>query len=315
MNVALLSGMMVSFCSAAPPAAMETESGPASGPAELLGVDPQFGLMLARMLGMAGALEVGRMPDAGTALAGREAPVLPQQTVPTTAAQDEATCRAMNNTLCTEPAAAADAPAETVPDAAPAAVFEGLEEEVPGHDDALPVSGAEADAPEGLLNDGDTTLISQTVNHQQAAPADSSSGRLQAGAAPVAHRAQHDSFDGHLTLAGNGKQVALTMEPDGLGKVQVNLSLDQGVVNARVLAVDPATRNLLEDHAQDILRALLHEGIAVGGFTVALDRRGRDQFDESEGRNGSDSADLPAVPAPGEAAGAAIGPGRISIIV
>ncbi len=54
------------------------------------------------------------------------------------------------------------------------------------------------------------------------------------------------------------------------GKPIFNLSLDQGVVNAQIQVSDPAARNLLENNMQQIINTLMHEGVAVGGFSVSL---------------------------------------------
>ncbi|MBF0592071.1 MAG: flagellar hook-length control protein FliK [Nitrospirae bacterium] len=80
--------------------------------------------------------------------------------------------------------------------------------------------------------------------------------------------------------------IQVRVEPDGIGKLDIGLSVDKGVVSAQISATDPAGKELLEKNLHHILDALAKEGISVGGFSVSLkDRRDGLYKDDSNGQN------------------------------
>ncbi len=79
-----------------------------------------------------------------------------------------------------------------------------------------------------------------------------------------------DLTENKATIISTGNRLAVSLEPEGLGKLNINLSLDRGMVNAQIQAADPAAKNLLENNMQQIMDTLMREGLNVGGFSVSL---------------------------------------------
>ncbi|MBI5635211.1 MAG: flagellar hook-length control protein FliK [Nitrospirae bacterium] len=68
----------------------------------------------------------------------------------------------------------------------------------------------------------------------------------------------------------DGTSLQISLQPEGLGKLDIGLLLDKGVVNAQIQASSVAGKELIEKHMADIVNALAQEGIAIGGFSVSL---------------------------------------------
>ena len=66
----------------------------------------------------------------------------------------------------------------------------------------------------------------------------------------------------------SNSSLELTLQPEGLGKLHLEVNLDRGVVSAHISAPDQATRATIERNMQGIMAELQKEGINVGGFSV-----------------------------------------------
>ncbi len=88
--------------------------------------------------------------------------------------------------------------------------------------------------------------------------------------APVRAADPAAPFEQAVTIIRDGNRLAVRLEPDGLGKLDMDLRLNKGVVTAQIQVADDATKTLFERNAQQIVDALVREGISVGGFTVSL---------------------------------------------
>ncbi|MBI4688636.1 MAG: flagellar hook-length control protein FliK [Nitrospirae bacterium] len=67
--------------------------------------------------------------------------------------------------------------------------------------------------------------------------------------------------------------LEVSIEPEGIGKVEIELSLDKGVVNANINVSDVPGKEAIERNINNLLNALLKEGITIGGFSVSLRER------------------------------------------
>ncbi|HEX7519747.1 MAG TPA: flagellar hook-length control protein FliK [Candidatus Deferrimicrobium sp.] len=67
--------------------------------------------------------------------------------------------------------------------------------------------------------------------------------------------------------------VEVTLAPPGVGKLEIEVVLEKGVVNARILAADSAGREAIARSLPQIVEALARDGMNVGGFTVSLKER------------------------------------------
>ncbi len=121
--------------------------------------------------------------------------------------------------------------------------------------------------------------ISHQINQETAAmqqPAQntknttSSAANLESTLSAVRTQNIFDPAENKATIISTGNRLAVSLEPEGLGKLNINLSLDRGMVNAQIQAADPAAKNLLESNMQQIMDTLMREGLNVGGFSVSL---------------------------------------------
>ncbi|GAB4387972.1 MAG: hypothetical protein Kow0025_04590 [Thermodesulfovibrionales bacterium] len=70
--------------------------------------------------------------------------------------------------------------------------------------------------------------------------------------------------------------LEVSLRPEGMGKLEIEVNVERGVVNAHISASDPAGKEAIERNLHGILNALSREGFNVGGFSVALkERRGQ----------------------------------------
>lgn len=83
-----------------------------------------------------------------------------------------------------------------------------------------------------------------------------------------------DAFEKGMHVIHDGNRLTVTLEPDGLGKMDINLSLDKGALHAQLQVSDEAAKNLLEGNISQILDTLTREGLNVAGFSVSLRDRG-----------------------------------------
>jgi flagellar hook-length control protein FliK len=86
-------------------------------------------------------------------------------------------------------------------------------------------------------------------------------------------------------LSREGNQLSITLKPEGLGKLDINLSLDRGLLNAQIHVSDPAIKTLLENNLQQLVNSLTHEGLSVDGFSVSLRNNGSGQ-EQAQDPNG-----------------------------
>lgn len=79
--------------------------------------------------------------------------------------------------------------------------------------------------------------------------------------------------------------LRLAIEPEGMGMLDIELTLEKGIVNAHILASESAGKNFLDNNLSDILNNLLKEGLNVGKFSVSLGDR-KNNTNDNIGRGG-----------------------------
>ena len=75
--------------------------------------------------------------------------------------------------------------------------------------------------------------------------------------------------------------LEISLEPKGLGKLDILLSLDRGMINARINASEALGKDLIERNLNNILNTLTNEGINIGSFSVNL-RDKRNELKDTE---------------------------------
>ncbi|KWT85133.1 flagellar hook-length control protein FliK [Candidatus Magnetominusculus xianensis] len=81
--------------------------------------------------------------------------------------------------------------------------------------------------------------------------------------------------------------IEVKLEPDGIGKLDISVNVQKGVLNANISASDSAAKGIIEKNLHEIVSALTKEGLTVGGFTVSLKDRGGNY---KEGKNEQSAA-------------------------
>lgn len=79
--------------------------------------------------------------------------------------------------------------------------------------------------------------------------------------------------------------LEITLQPEGLGKLNLEVSVSKGVVTAHINAPDQASKDVIERNLQGILEELQKEGLDMGGFSVDV-RKGTDEQVADQKKNG-----------------------------
>jgi flagellar hook-length control protein FliK len=79
-----------------------------------------------------------------------------------------------------------------------------------------------------------------------------------------------EQFSNTASIVKEGTRLAVKLEPEGLGKLDINVNLRSGMVHAQINVHDDATKSLIDNNMHQLVDALLKEGLSVGGFSVSL---------------------------------------------
>jgi len=134
-----------------------------------------------------------------------------------------------------------------------------------------------------LMQQGQSSVQSP-VQHQPAFTAVAPNTDAPSSPVPLQHQGADpaDLIDHAVSTVKDGSRLAVKLEPDGLGKLDINLRLDKGTVSAQIHVSSDVTKNLIENNKQQMMNALVGEGLSVGGFTVSLNHKDAgDGFAES----------------------------------
>ena len=131
----------------------------------------------------------------------------------------------------------------------------------------------------------ETALLQQT---SQAAHVAANGGEVSPQSLTAARTVHYlDPSEDKTHLISSENRLAVSLEPEGLGKLNINLSLSHGLVNAQIQATDPTAKSLIESNIQQIMNSLQHEGFNVGGFSVSLKQNETGNTDEQSQNNSS----------------------------
>ena len=79
--------------------------------------------------------------------------------------------------------------------------------------------------------------------------------------------------------------LELSIEPEGIGKLDIHLSLDKGTIHARINASEDLGKDFIDRNMNNILQTLSDEGINIGSFSINLrDRKNEFVNDEQDGK-------------------------------
>ncbi len=77
-------------------------------------------------------------------------------------------------------------------------------------------------------------------------------------------------------LNSNEKSLKLIIEPDGIGMLDIELTIEKGVINAHILASESTGKIFLDNNISNLLNNLLREGLNMGKLSVSLGGKGND---------------------------------------
>ncbi|MBI4848406.1 MAG: flagellar hook-length control protein FliK [Nitrospirae bacterium] len=140
--------------------------------------------------------------------------------------------------------------------------------DAPKHNTENSVKAFKVELPADSVN-----LLNQTnVKIEAGKPAE---GTMPANAA---RQAEFDQILDKVIYVVKGNKLGVTLEHDNLGKLDINLSMEKGVVNVQVNTSERVVRDYIENNIQYIVDSLAKDGVSVGGFSVALkDNRNNEQ--------------------------------------
>lgn len=101
----------------------------------------------------------------------------------------------------------------------------------------------------------------------------------ETGNAEIVNRAQFI-----LKEQGAG-EIRLTLKPESLGTVRINLSLDDNRVLGRIIVDSPEVKAAFDDNMADLRERMLKSGFAMGDLDVSVGQRNQGQ---GEGQNGQE---------------------------
>lgn len=70
-------------------------------------------------------------------------------------------------------------------------------------------------------------------------------------------------------VKGNSR-LGVTIEHDSLGKLNINLSMEKGLLNVHINTSEKMVREFIENNVQYIVDSLAKDGVSISGFSVAL---------------------------------------------
>ena len=86
-----------------------------------------------------------------------------------------------------------------------------------------------------------------------------------------------DISDGIFHLTSGNNRVGLSLRHDDLGRMNISLTMNKGLVDIHVNAVDRIAREYIENNLQQLMDVLKEGGVSIGGFSIAH-REGRNEF-------------------------------------
>lgn len=88
-------------------------------------------------------------------------------------------------------------------------------------------------------------------------------------------------LDNIVYVIKGSSKLGVSVNHEILGKLNINLNMDKGVLNVHINAAEKVTREFIENNIQHIVDALSKDGVSVGGFSVGL--RNRNGYEAQDG--------------------------------
>jgi hypothetical protein len=75
--------------------------------------------------------------------------------------------------------------------------------------------------------------------------------------------------------------IEVSLEPEGMGQIDIELTLDRGVINAQINTSEIIGKEIIERNLYAILSSLIDEGLNIGSFSVSLRNRQGDMNNDN----------------------------------
>jgi flagellar hook-length control protein FliK len=102
------------------------------------------------------------------------------------------------------------------------------------------------------------------------------------------------SLQGFTIKNHDASSMAVTLEPEGLGKINIELKMNQDQIQGHIVVHEPTGKDLIESQLPNLLSDMTREGLQIGQFTVSLKQQGREQ-NPQQGFSGSADSKHPSI--------------------
>jgi len=170
------------------------------------------------------------------------------------------------------PAAAASSGLQPSPQKPEAAPLQGLiaaeitKAEGPAGEASRPKDPKAEVIESGLMRAQEAPISDSRTNASQSAEA----AKPQAAPLRAMEVIEQIANTARLEIGRGQKEISIQLEPPHLGKVQVRVSSEGGIISARLEVSAPAVRDLLEANLEHLRTVLERASLGIGQFTVSL---------------------------------------------
>jgi len=101
----------------------------------------------------------------------------------------------------------------------------------------------------------------------------------------------NDVVDKITYILKSNTKMDVKIHSESLGKLNINVSIEKGLVNVHINSADKAVREIVENNMQHIVDSLSKNGVSVGGFSVGLRNNKNNENMHGNGRGNYFSVD------------------------
>lgn len=111
-------------------------------------------------------------------------------------------------------------------------------------------------------NQGNVTPFTITIHNDKA--------EVHAKESEIFPLIKPSSLELHNRIESGSSEIRLTVEPEGMGVLDIKLVLHRGVINGYINTTETATANLIVRNIYDIVNSLIRDGLNIGNLSVSL---------------------------------------------
>lgn len=126
-----------------------------------------------------------------------------------------------------------------------------------------------AKAPHNSGNDTETNNIN-SINTSNTAFENARSVQSPTALHTTKTPGVQELLDNVIYVIKGNSRMGVSVEHENFGKININLSLEKGLVSVHINTSDQAAREIIENNIQHIIDSLSKDGVSVGEFSVGL---------------------------------------------